>query len=91
MLYEAFAHRLVALDRHRDTGNTLYVRPSPALEQRLRKHQRRGWSVFPFEQAALTMIPAECTENFQSFAELSTFSPVANKRGATQAGAYDDD
>lgn len=37
MRYEPFARRLVALDRHRDTGNTLYVRPSPALGQRLRE------------------------------------------------------
>lgn len=37
------------------------------------------------------MIPAEYTENFQSLAGLSTFSPVANKRGEAQAGAYDDD
>lgn len=33
--YEPFARRLVALDRPMDTGNTLYVRPSPALDQRL--------------------------------------------------------
>lgn len=35
--YAPFARHLVALDRHRTTGNTLYVRPSAALEQRLRE------------------------------------------------------
>ena len=37
MHYESFARRLVALEGHQDAGNTLYVRPSPALEQRLRE------------------------------------------------------
>jgi hypothetical protein len=37
MRYEPFARRLVALDKHRNTGNTLYVGPFPALEQRLRE------------------------------------------------------
>ncbi len=35
MRYAPFARRLVALEGHQDAGNTLYVRPSPALEQRL--------------------------------------------------------
>lgn len=37
MRYEPFGRRLVVLEGHRDTGNTLYVRPSTALEQRLRE------------------------------------------------------
>lgn len=37
MSYEPFARRLVALDEHNTSGNTLYVRPSKALEQRLRE------------------------------------------------------
>ena len=36
MRYEPFARRLVALEGHNTSGNTLYVRPSAALEQRLR-------------------------------------------------------
>lgn len=35
--YEPFARRLVPLERHNTSGNTLYVRPSAALEQRLRE------------------------------------------------------
>lgn len=35
--YEPFARRLTPLDGHRTSGNTLYVRPSAALEQRLRE------------------------------------------------------
>ena len=34
--YEPFARRLTPLDRHRTSGNTLYVRDFSALEQRLR-------------------------------------------------------
>jgi FkbM family methyltransferase len=37
MRYEPFARRLVALDGRQDAGNTLYVRLSAALEQRLRE------------------------------------------------------
>lgn len=37
MCYEPFTRRLVALDEHNTNGNTLYVRPSEALEQRLRE------------------------------------------------------
>ncbi|WP_420426276.1 FkbM family methyltransferase [Algiphilus sp.] len=37
MRYDPFARRLVALDWRQDTGNTLYVRPSATLEQRLRE------------------------------------------------------
>jgi hypothetical protein len=33
------SRRLVALERHQTTGNTLYVRPSAALEQCLREAQ----------------------------------------------------
>lgn len=39
MRYEPFARRLVALAEHNTSGNTLYVRPSAALEQRLREAQ----------------------------------------------------
>lgn len=35
--YEPFARRLVALDEHNSSGNTLYVRPSVALAQRLQE------------------------------------------------------
>lgn len=37
MRYAPFARRLVALAEHNTSGNTLYVRPSAALEQRLRE------------------------------------------------------
>jgi len=37
MDYEPFTRRLVELEEHRDVGNTLYIRPSAALEQRLRE------------------------------------------------------
>ena len=37
MRYEPFARRLVTLGRHNTSGNTLYIRPSEALEQRLRQ------------------------------------------------------
>lgn len=37
MRYEPFARRLVALEGHNTSGNTLYVRASAALEQRLRE------------------------------------------------------
>lgn len=37
MRYEPFARRLVALEGHNTSGNTLYIRPSAALEQRLRE------------------------------------------------------
>lgn len=37
MHYEPFSRRLAALDGHRNDGNTLYVRPSAALEQQLRE------------------------------------------------------
>ncbi len=39
MRYEPFARRLMALEGHNTSGNTLYVRPSEALEQRLREAQ----------------------------------------------------
>jgi FkbM family methyltransferase len=39
MRYDPFARRLVALEGHNTSGNTLYVRPSEALEQRLREAQ----------------------------------------------------
>lgn len=39
MRYEPFARRLVALEGHNTSGNTLYVRPPAALEQRLREAQ----------------------------------------------------
>ncbi len=35
--YDPFVRRLVALEGHNPSGNTLYVRPSPTLEQRLRE------------------------------------------------------
>ena len=37
MRYEPFVRRLVALEGHNTSGNTLYIRPSAALEQRLRE------------------------------------------------------
>ncbi len=37
MRYEPFARRLVPLEGRNTSGNTLYVRPSAALEQRLRE------------------------------------------------------
>lgn len=37
MSYDPLDRRLMALEGHRDTGNTLYVRPSSALEQRLQE------------------------------------------------------
>ena len=39
MRYEPFARRLVALEGRNNNGNTLYVRPSEALDQRLREAQ----------------------------------------------------
>jgi FkbM family methyltransferase len=36
MNYQPFTRRLVPQQSHRDVGNTLYIRPSVALEQRLR-------------------------------------------------------
>lgn len=54
------------------------------------KLQRSVWSVFPLEQAALAMLPAERAEVSSLLAGLPTFSPVADKRGEAQAGAYDD-
>lgn len=88
--YEPFARRLVALEGHRVQATRFTFAHPRRWSSGCGKRRRRGWSVFPFERAAFAMIPAEHTENFQSLAGLSTFSPVANKRGEAQAGAYDD-
>lgn len=40
MHYDPFTRRLAPLEGHRDVGNTLYVRPSVALDQRLREAPR---------------------------------------------------
>jgi FkbM family methyltransferase len=42
--YVPFERRLVAIDQHNRSGNTLYVRPSTDLDQRLRDARRVVWS-----------------------------------------------
>ena len=43
MRYDPFARRLLPLDHHQTSGNTLYVRNSAALERRLSEAQQAVW------------------------------------------------
>jgi hypothetical protein len=41
--YDPFMRRLIALDDHQSSGNTLYVHSSPELDQRLREASAFVW------------------------------------------------